>query len=104
MRTKQVKKGGESDSETENKGFWSKFTGLFGNSKPVETTEPTSEVVVPPETTTSEPPAESSPGVFDKIKGWFQPKEEVKVGGMRKHKKTKTKLRKRALKTRRTHK
>jgi hypothetical protein len=102
MRTKQIKKGGELESETENKGFWSKLTGLFGNSKPVEATYPTSEVDIPTETT-SEPPAESSPGVFDKIKGWFQSKEEVQVGGMRKHKKTKSKLRKRALKTRRTH-
>jgi len=117
MTKKQVKKGGENEKEpdkpatepvaaTETKdsepaaasdsGFWSK---LFGTSTEAN------EVVK--EKDEKEPTTEDKPstGVLDTVKGWFKSSnDDIKLtGGMRKKtKKTKTKLRKRALKSKRS--
>ena len=126
MTKKQVKKGGETEKEpdkpatepvaaTETKdsettatasasapasGFWSK---LFGTS--TEANEVVKKDEKEPEA--KEPTTEDKPstGVFDTVKGWFKSSnDDIKLtGGMRKKtKKTKTKLRKRALKSKRS--
>jgi hypothetical protein len=111
MGRKPVKKGGESEpvaeAETNNTGFWSNLKGLFGrktDDKPIaeNPVEPSSEEK-PVEPSSEEKVTESSPGIFDKMKGWFQSSPEVKTGGKRKNKKTKSKLRRRASKTKRIY-